>query len=410
MSAPYHLFDGFGIELEYMIVDKETLQVKPLADNLLKHELGTIGSDFENGMVTWSNELVLHVIEIKSTRPEADLQTLEKAFVRNVAHVNSILNEWGARLLPSAAHPFMNPFSDTQLWPHDNNEVYSLYDKIFDSKGHGWSNLQSTHLNLPFHGDDEFAKLHAAIRLILPLLPALCASSPILDSQPTGMLDTRLRYYKTNQAKIPIITGSIIPEAVYSEQTYGQQIYEPIANEIVPYDPEEILDPIWVNSRGAIARFDRGSIEIRVMDIQESPAADLAIVNTVVETLQWLVAEKSISLKEQMNMDTMELSNIFDKTMATGLATQIDNISYLASLGLSAPSTVADVWKNILASIPATSAYQKINRQIINTILDKGSLSERILIALQGDYSKENILFVYTKLGHCLEENKLFIP
>ncbi len=410
MSAPYHLFDGFGIELEYMIVDKETLQVKPIADNLLKHELGTIGSDFENGMVTWSNELVLHVIEIKSTRPEADLQTLEKAFVRNVAHINSILNEWGARLVPSAAHPFMNPFSDTQLWPHDNNEVYSLYDKIFDSKGHGWSNLQSTHLNLPFHGNEEFAKLHAAIRLILPLLPALCASSPILDSQPTGMLDTRLRYYKTNQAKIPIITGSVIPEAVYSEEAYNRQIYEPIANEIVPYDPEEILDPIWVNSRGAIARFDRGSIEIRVMDIQECPAADLAIVSTVVETLQWLVAEKSIPMKEQMNMDTMELSNIFDKTMATGLATPIDNISYLASFGLSAPSTVADVWKNILASLPATSAYQKINRQIINTILNQGSLSERILAALQGDFSKENILFVYRKLGLCLEENKLFIP
>jgi gamma-glutamyl:cysteine ligase YbdK (ATP-grasp superfamily) len=410
MSAPYHLFDGFGIELEYMIVDKETLQVKPIADNLLKHELGTIGSDFENGMVTWSNELVLHVIEIKSTRPEADLQTLEKAFVRNVAHINSLLNEWGARLLPSAAHPFMNPFSDTQLWPHDNNEVYSLYDKIFDSKGHGWSNLQSTHLNLPFHGDEEFGKLHAAIRLILPLLPALCASSPILDSQPTGMLDTRLRYYKTNQARIPIITGSVIPEAVYSEETYGRQIYEPIANEIVPFDPEEILDPIWVNSRGAIARFDRGSIEIRVMDIQECPAADLAIVNTVVETLQWLVAEKPISLKEQMKMDTDELSNIFDKTMATGLASQIENISYLASFGLSTPSTVADVWKNILASIPATSAYQKINRQIINTILNQGSLSERILRALEGDFSKEKILLVYKKLSICLEENKLFIP
>ena len=409
-GSPYHLFDGFGIELEYMIVDKETLQVKPIADNLLKHELGTIGSDFENGMVTWSNELVLHVIEIKSTRPEADLQTLEKAFVRNVAQINSILNEWGARLLPSAAHPFMNPFSDTQLWPHDNNEVYSLYDKIFDSKGHGWSNLQSTHLNLPFHGDEEFAKLHAAIRLILPLLPTLCASSPILDSQATGMLDTRLRYYKTNQARIPIITGSIIPEAVFTEEAYSQHIYEPIANEIVPFDPEEILDPIWVNSRGAIARFDRGSIEIRVMDIQECPAADLAIVNTVVETLQWLVAEKSMPLKDQMKMDTVELSNIFDKNMATGLATKIENISYLASFGLSTPSTVADVWKNILTSIPAISAYQKINRQIINTILNQGSLSERILRALEGDFSKENILFVYKKLGICLEENKLFIP
>ena len=36
MKSPYHLFDGFGVELEYMIVDKNTLQVKAIADELLK--------------------------------------------------------------------------------------------------------------------------------------------------------------------------------------------------------------------------------------------------------------------------------------------------------------------------------------------------------------------------------------
>ncbi len=30
-----HLFGGFGIELEYMIVDRETLSVLPVADRLL---------------------------------------------------------------------------------------------------------------------------------------------------------------------------------------------------------------------------------------------------------------------------------------------------------------------------------------------------------------------------------------
>ncbi len=410
MSLPtYHLFDAFGIELEYMIVDKKTLEVKPLADNLLKYALGAIGNDFENGVITWSNELVLHVIEIKSTRPESDLQTLDKAFVRNVAHINSILNEKGAMLMPTAAHPFMNPLSDTRLWPHDNNEVYALYDKIFNSKGHGWANLQSTHLNLPFQGDEEFAKLHAAVRLILPLLPALCASSPILDSQPTGLLDTRLHYYKNNQAKIPVITGNIIPENVYSQAEYNQVIYEPIANEVVPYDPNEILDPVWVNSRGAIARFDRGSIEIRVMDIQECPAVDLAIINTVVETLQWLVAEKTISLKEQMKMGTAELAALFDKTTVTGLATNVDDAAYLAAFGLQGSATVSDIWKNILAHTPAISAYQKINRELVNTILDQGSLSERILRALQNDYSNEKIKSVYKQLSVCLAEDKLFI-
>ena len=205
-----HLFQGYGIELEYMLVDKDTLAVKPVTDELLKHELGEYGSDFENGIVTWSNELVLHVVEIKSTAPESNFNALENAFAENVKRINAILDRWNAMLMPGAAHPFMDPLVETRLWPHDNNEVYQVYDKIFNSRGHGWSNLQSTHLNLPFYDDEEFAKLHAAVRIVLPILPALCASSPILDGKPTGMVDTRLKYYKANQARIPSITGKVI--------------------------------------------------------------------------------------------------------------------------------------------------------------------------------------------------------
>ena len=255
-----HLFQAFGIELEYMLVDKDTLAIKPVTDELLKHELGNFGSDYENGIVTWSNELVLHVIELKSTKPELNFNALENAFADNVAKINAILDKWNAMLMPTAAHPLMNPNTETKLWPHDNNEVYAIYDRIFNSKGHGWSNLQSTHLNLPFYDDEEFAKLHAAVRIVLPLLPALCASSPILDGKSTGKLDTRLEFYKTNQSRIPSITGKVIPEGVFSKRNYLNTIYEKIKTDIAPHDPENILDPVWVNSRGAIPRFDRGSI------------------------------------------------------------------------------------------------------------------------------------------------------
>ncbi len=256
-----HLFQGYGIELEYMVVDKDTLAVKPITDEVLKHELGAYGSDFENGFVTWSNELVLHVIELKSTRPELNFNALENGFADDIKRINAILDKHNAMLMPTAAHPFMDPLKETKLWPHDSNEVYALYDTIFDTKGHGWSNLQSTHLNLPFYDDEEFAKLHAAVRLILPLLPALCASSPILEGQLTGVLDTRLNFYKTNQAKIPSITGKVIPEAIFSKRNYLNSIYEKIKTDLSGYDKENILNPIWVNSRGAIPRFDRGSID-----------------------------------------------------------------------------------------------------------------------------------------------------
>jgi carboxylate-amine ligase len=57
-----HLFEAFGVELEYMIVDKHTLDVKPIADVLLVDESGEISGEMEHDQIGWSNELVGHVI------------------------------------------------------------------------------------------------------------------------------------------------------------------------------------------------------------------------------------------------------------------------------------------------------------------------------------------------------------
>ena len=106
--------------------------------------------------------------------------------------------------------------------------------------------------------------LHSAIRLLLPLLPALTASTPILDGRPTGYLDSRMEKYLHNQKKIPSIAGRIIPEYISSEAGYHELVFHPIMRDIRPYDQENIFDKYFLNSRGAIARFDRGAIEIRV--------------------------------------------------------------------------------------------------------------------------------------------------
>jgi gamma-glutamyl:cysteine ligase YbdK (ATP-grasp superfamily) len=407
-----HLFQGYGIELEYMLVDCDTLEVKPITDELLKHELGQIGSDFENGIVTWSNELVLHVVELKSTKPENNLNGLEHAFAENVERINAILHRWNTMLMPTAAHPFMNPLTETRLWPHNNNEVYEIYNKIFDCRGHGWSNLQSTHLNLPFYDDEEFAKLHAAIRMILPLLPALCASSPILDGKLTGSLDTRLKFYKTNQAKIPSITGKVIPEAVFSRRNYLNTIYEKIKADIAPYDPGNELNPIWVNSRGAIPRFDRGSIEIRIMDIQECPGADLAIVNLVIETIKAFVSEKFLDRESQMKWKTEPLAQLLEKTTDKGQQAVIDNVEYLSVFGFNSNSaTATELWQHIVERLVRSgSASIEHWRREIDVLLKEGTLAQRIVKALGNDPSKENIVRVYKQLSGCLAQNKMFFP
>jgi carboxylate-amine ligase len=405
-----HLFQAYGIELEYMLVDKDTLAVKPIADELLKHQLGQIGSDFENGMVTWSNELVLHVIEIKSTKPEINFNALENEFVENVKKINSILEKWNAMLMPTAAHPLMNPLTETKLWPHDNNEIYALYDKIFSCKGHGWSNLQSTHLNLPFYDDEEFAKLHAAVRIVLPLLPALCASSPILDDRIQDKLCKRLDFYKTNQAKIPSITGKVIPEAVFSKRNYINSIYEKIKEDIDRYDTDKILDPIWVNSRGAIPRFDRGSIEIRIMDIQECPSADIAIINLTIELIKALAHEKFVSLEDQMKVKTETLVPIYELCVEQGQEANIYDPAFLGIFGTTKTMTCNELWKMIYKKLkelnPALASWEKPHYE---TLLNQGSLSQRILKALGKDHSTHHIKKIYRQLCGCLDQNKMFI-
>ncbi|MFQ3239212.1 MAG: gamma-glutamyl:cysteine ligase YbdK (ATP-grasp superfamily) [Olleya marilimosa] len=408
MAKKYHLFEVYGIELEYMLVNSNSFKVAPIVDVLLTKKNGELTSDIDNGTVAWSNELVAHVIEIKTNGPTNNINNLAEAFHKNITEINALLKPLNAKLLPTASHPTMNPLKDTQLWKHSYSEVYELYNRIFDCKGHGWSNVQSTHINLPFYDDREFEKLHAAIRIILPLIPGLCASSPILDGKITGFKDTRLEYYKTNQKEIPEMTGLVIPERVFTKADYYATIFEPIKQVIKKYDTNNILDHHFLNSRGAIARFDRNAIEIRLVDIQECPKADIAICVLIIEVLKLLVNEDTTSLKKQKKWLKQDLYSILNAVIKDGEVYKISNLDYLELFGIKQVSNVKYVWHHLymLVKENITEDYQKA----LEIIFNHGTLSTRIVKALNQDVSVKNIELVYNQLAKCLEENKLFIP
>lgn len=410
MSSRMHLFQRYGIELEYMIVDRDTLAIRPIVDELIKSVLGDYANELDRGMVTWSNELVLHVLELKCSDPEQDLVALSEAFQQNIRDINNLLMPYNARLMPTAAHPMMNPEQETFLWPHSNNEIYESYNRIFNCKGHGWSNLQSTHINLPFYDDEEFARLHAAVRLILPILPAIAASSPILDKQETGFLDKRLDYYQSNQKRIPILTGKVIPERAFSKRQYHKMIFEPIQKAVAPYNSANILDPVWLNSRGAIARFDRGSIEIRLLDIQECPNADLAISALIIAALKMLTSEKTCDFHQQQAQTVNDMHVILQQCIKDAETATISNQKYLELFGVEASSmTAGDLWKHILE---LAKVHQPVFigpwLETLQIILKRGTLATRIITSLDGIYTDENIRLVYRELADCLLNNELF--
>lgn len=403
----YHLFEVYGIELEYMLVRKADLSVNPIVDQLLTKKHGSLTSDVENGAIEWSNELVAHVVEMKTNGPTADLQDLGDLFAENVREMNALLADLNSELLPTAAHPLMNPETDMKLWQHSYSKIYALYDRIFDCRGHGWSNVQSMHINLPFFDDDEFERLHAAVRLLLPIIPGLSASSPIFEGEFTGYKDARMHVYKTNQKEIPQMTGKVIPEQVFSRQNYFDTIFKPINEAIKPHDLENILDHHFLNSRGAIARFDRNAIEIRVIDIQECPTADVAIAVFLIEVLKVLVSEELVSLEDQKKWHENELFEIFDRVIKDAEETRVTNSAYLALFDLHEPVSVKEIWKKLYLRVKENIAPHY--REAIHTILEHGSLSTRILQALGPEPSPDKIKETYRELGSCLQENRMFL-
>jgi carboxylate-amine ligase len=406
LPAALHAFAGYGIELEYMIVERKTLAVRPIADALLRTCDGSVVNEVSRGHFAWSNEVVLHLIELKNQQPDATLGPLGGGFQAEVHAINAMLESLGACLMPTAMHPWMNPATETMLWPHEHAEIYQTYDQIFNCRRHGWANLQSMHLNLPFASDTEFVRLHDSVRLILPILPALAASSPIADGRASGFQDFRMENYCGHQIKVPATIGEVIPDRVASSADYQDRILAPMLNAIAPLDPEKILRHEWLNARGAIPRFDRNALEIRIIDMQECPQADVAIAaaaSAVVKTLY--DADDNTEL-----IATANLVAIFQDCIRDAEQAVIDDAEYLALLGYPGNQCRAgELWRFLIEThLQGSPDYHEHWQHPLETILDQGPLARRILNRVGHDVRHSGLKAVYCELCDCLQTGRMF--
>ena len=402
MSKTLSLFEGFGIEIEYMIVDAATFNVRPICDRLFTSVAGSLVDEIERGPIAWSNELAGHVVELKTNGPAPRLDDVHEAFALEVRAINEILTPFRAQLLGTGMHPWMLP-DELVLWPGGQNEIYESYDRIFSCKGHGWANLQSVHINLPFADDAELARLHKAIRLLLPVLPALCASTPLCEGRRSGWLDYRMEVYRHNADRVPSIAGQIVPEDINSQAEYEQRILAPMYAEIAPLDTLHVLQEEWLNSRGAIARFDRNAVEIRVVDCQECPKADLAIVEAVVGVLRALVPRMRMT---DAQPDTSALAAVFLATIRDGEATRLPADYVGALTGNARAMSAGELWARLLNGVSLSAAAAAA----LDVQMHQGPLARRILRAVHEDTSRAGLEHVYRELGRCLQANVLFAP
>jgi len=409
-----HAFEGVGLEIEYALVDRASLDVAPIADRVLQALSGAARpvNDYLNGELGWSNELVMHVLELKNVAPSARFDPLARMLQDEVRAMNTALERFGARLMPGGMHPWMDPAKETRLWPHDHAHVYRAYDSVFGCRSHGWANLQSTHVNFPFANDGEFARLHAALRVIVPILPALTAASPYADGRAPGPLDFRMEAYRTNADAVPQLNGQIVPEPVMTRADYQRDVLEPIYRAIVPHDPDGILQEDWINARGVIARFERNALEIRVVDTQEAPGVDLALAAFVLDLAQSLYERECSNPTLDIQLPTRVLAEIFLRCVHDAERARIDSSEFLSLFGLTrATCPAADLWSAIAERLERENApHAGVWRRAVEFVVTRGPLARRLLRAIGPRPDRRALHELYSALCDALHEGRQFDP
>ncbi|MGB9915165.1 MAG: glutamate-cysteine ligase family protein [Candidatus Bathyarchaeales archaeon] len=385
-----------GPEHEFSIVNEE-LHALPIVDKFIKDFYGRIVNFVKLPQFTFGKELQLHVMEIKANSPFKSPEFFEETMQNAVETLLDFLKrKYRASLLGTGMHPLLK-LEETSVWSHRHRKIYHELSRIFDLKQHGWLNIQSFHLNLPYSKEENGILLHNLLAFLCAYVPAISASSPIFEGTLGPHVDNRLYFYKINQVEVPSITGDVIPEYASSFEQYRKTIIGQYSQDLAKLGAgKTILFKEWINSRGVIFRFDRSALEVRIMDEQECVKSDVALSCFIRAALRGLIAEKTEPLPHPL------LVQDFNAIVADGLNAQVSNPK-----GKTARQVCQHFFN--LAFENATEEEKKY-LWIVKKRIEEGNLSEvirsRLLQRAQKTSLKEAILDVYLTLIKCLADNR----
>jgi gamma-glutamyl:cysteine ligase YbdK (ATP-grasp superfamily) len=396
----YGTLEVLGPEHEFSIID-EKLTPLPIVDKVIRDVHGRLVNCASLGACSFGKELQAHVAEFKANKPFVSPVVFEETMQKTVETVLEILeSRYNARLLGTGMHPFLR-LSDARVWSHRDRGIYAAMSRIFNLSQHGWLNIQSFQLNLPYRNESEAIRLYSALSNILPYLPAIAASSPIYESRKGAFVDNRLHFYLKNQLEVPSITGSLIPEYVNSFEEYEKATVRQYSEELAKLNaPRSLLNKEWLNSRGAIIRQDRKAIEIRVLDEQESVKADVALSCFIRAALRGILRDA-----EYPYLAHPTLVQNFRQVLRKGLQAHVQHPK-----GKTAGEVCGHLLQTALSN--ATDEERKY-LPIIKQRIEGGNLSNIILRNVakktQRTDLKEAIFTTYSRLADTLEKNEVCV-
>ncbi len=403
-TQKYRAFAVTGLELEYPVIGPDGA-IRRLVPGLLADIVGEPASDAELEGAGLSNEFVDHVVELKNPVPLARLSEIESELYRGVlATMERLEQRFGASLVPVAMHPWMKP-TEAGRWQGEGTEIYETYARLFPTEQQGWVNVQSCHVNLPFGSEKNCCAMMNATALLVPYLPAVTAASPFLEGKVTGALDQRLVELVDLQGRVPESKGSIVPEYLHSFRDYRTSVLEPMFAAVDRLPDAGILREDFFNSRGAVLKFGRTSMELRILDVQECVRMDVAMAALVRATLRGLmraIQEGSLALP-----DHGALCQDYRATIRKGRSARV-NAPHLPGAKTAGGVMVAYARLAEDAATPDERAYLPLALARLETGCLAERLKKRIKVAVGGKIARAALRDLLDELREGLRHNQVF--
>lgn len=381
--------EGFGLGLEHFIVDRKTLAPLPTA---LLESAGT--------REHWPWNEARTGTRVNASAPDKTFVGISDRLASDLVNLNAqVTSLTGGMLLPTGAHPFA-ALADTMSSDTASTSVpWADPDLVWTS---------CARIELPFSDEQAFGRLHTAIRMVLPIVPAISASAPFIHGKRASSLSARLTTLLSGTRAMTELTGSYIPEVALDQADYYRIVLQPIARALAAKGLADTVDYQLANRRAAIPSFERGTITITVADTQECAGSDAAIAAMTVAVVSAMTDGRWVSNYLQRAWHEADLKVILSDVVRSGGDAVIANRDYLLMFGMMRESaTAAELWRHLYQQL--RGELGEAARLRMAHVLDHGCLARRILHHTGERPSRERLVEVYQELAACLRENRAFI-
>ena len=374
------------------VVRAGSLKASDVDAELLAELNGSVVSGTPKAL-SWGSGPAGHLIVLSTAQPIDDTAQAHAAMHAEVVRASTTLEDRNLLLLPAGVHPFLAGSITTPA--------------TFPGADHaGWRNNQCLVVKLPFT-DDDLAKVLAAVRVLLPILPVLSAASPIIEGRIGPSLDMRLVLQSQRFSAWSALAGPLIPEAVFTRDEYYRTVFTPIVKALADIGMHDTADIMAMDSRSATANFDPDHIELKVLDGQESIGANMALAELVVAVLRKLCNGRWISTYVQRAWDAADLTEILQNVLRNGPQAVIDDQQYLRTFGCDAESmSAARLWEHIIAQLGKQLSTRCRDHAMF--MLREGNLAQRILKGTGASPDMDKLRSVYERVCSSLLRDEAF--